>query len=151
MGGMGSFIHQVRCFTLLGLFRYLYLQMTGKSILVTGSCCGCGMCCRNIALEGGYGWLRSEKEFQKIVQNYPEYERFVPNGRDPQGVLLFSCSWQTPQNICRDYDDRLALCRRFPESTLFFADGQLPPTCGYKFSIVVPFKKLLKTAIKGKK
>ena len=151
MGSMGSFIHQIRCFSLLGLFRYLYLQMTGKSILVTGSCRGCGMCCRNIALEGGMGWLRSEDEFQKIVLAYPEYARFVPSGRDSQGFLLFHCSWHTPQNTCQDYDNRLALCRKFPESTLFFAEGQLPPTCGYKFSIVVPFKKILNSAMNRKK
>ncbi len=145
------FINQVRCLSLPGFFRYLYLRMTGRSILVTGSCRGCGMCCRNISLEGCDGWLHSEKAFQEIVTNLPEYGRFVVVGRDSHGFLLFNCSWNTPQGSCLDYDKRLTLCRKFPENSLVFAGGRLPPNCGYKFSTVVPFKKILNAAVHRQK
>lgn len=145
------FLKQIRCYSLSGFIRYLYLRMIGKSILVTGSCRGCGMCCRSISLEGWHGWLRSEKMFQEIVMNYPEYGRFVISGRDQQGFLLFTCSLRSPQGTCLDYDKRLALCRKFPESSLVFAGGRLPSTCGYKFAEVVPFKKILNAAVHRQK
>ncbi len=144
---MFRFLKQVHCYSLSGSIRYLYLKIVGKTILVTGSCRGCGKCCRNISLKGRYGWLRSDKAFQKIVSIYPEYGRFAVSGRDQQGFLLFSCSLCTPQRTCLDYDKRLALCRKFPESSLVFAGGQLPATCGYKFAEAVPFKKILKAAV----
>ncbi|MBU1568788.1 MAG: hypothetical protein KJ630_24570 [Proteobacteria bacterium] len=150
-GKILPFLKQVRCYSLPGFFRYLYLKIVGKSILVTGSCRGCGMCCRRISLEGRNGWLRSEKTFHETVTNYPEYGRFVIIGRDTQGFLLFSCSWSTPQGTCIDYENRLGLCQKFPESSLVFAGGRLPSTCGYKFDEVVPFKKVLHTAVRRQK
>jgi hypothetical protein len=149
--GRLHFLKRLGYFSLSGFIRYLYLRMIGKSILVTGSCHGCGMCCRGISLEGWDGWLRSEKAFQEIVVNYPEYGRFVIIGRDSQGFLLFRCDWSTPQGTCLDYDKRLDLCRKFPESSLVFAGGHLPLTCGYQFAEVTPFKKILNAAVRKRK
>ncbi len=148
---MLRFLKQVWCYSFSGFIHYFYLKMIGKSILVTGSCRGCGMCCRSISLEGWNGWLRSEKAFQKIVITYPEYGRFVVSGRDRQGFLLFTCTLCTPLGICLEYDKRLALCRKFPECSLVFAGGRLPSTCGYKFAEVVPFKKILNKAVRRQK
>lgn len=137
--------------SLPGLVRYLFVRMRGKSILVTGSCRGCGMCCRSISLEGREGWLRSEKAFYEIVKHHPGYRRFAITGKDSQGFLLFSCTWSTPEGTCRDYLNRLPLCSKFPESSLVFAGGRLPPTCGYRFGEVVPFKKILSAAMQKRK
>jgi len=136
-------VRRLRSYSLVGFFRYLLLKVRGKSILVTGSCRGCGSCCRSISLEGRTGWLRDEKEFEKIVADLPEYNRFEITGKDRQGFLLFRCSWRSSQGGCRDYDNRLPLCRKFPESSLAFAGGRLPARCGYRFSEVVPFAKIL--------
>ena len=138
-------------FSLQGICRYLWLRLRGKSILVVGSCHGCGRCCRSISLEGTEGWLRSENSFQRIVGIYPEYQRFEIIGRDRQGFLLFNCTWCTPQGTCRDYDRRLPLCSNYPESSLVFAGGRLLSGCGYRFAEVVPFNKILKQALRNLK
>ncbi|MFH0783689.1 MAG: YkgJ family cysteine cluster protein [Pseudomonadota bacterium] len=145
------YLKQIRHYSLTGLLCNLYLRLRGKTILVTGSCRGCGSCCLSLSLEGWDGWLRSEKAFHEIVANFPEYTRFVISGRDPQGFLLFSCSWRTEQGTCANYEKRLTLCRNFPENSLFFAGGRLPPTCGYKFTTGVPFQKMLDAAVQKQK
>jgi uncharacterized protein len=145
------FLKHFRILSLPGLVRYLFVRMRGKSILVTGSCRGCGMCCRNISLEGREGWLRSEKAFYEIVIHHPDYRRFAITGKDSQGFLLFSCTWSTPEGTCRDHENRLSLCRKFPESSLVFAGGRLPLTCGYRFVEVVPFQKFLSAAMQKRK
>ena len=112
---------------------------------------GCGACCKRICLEGRNGWLRSGEDFEKIVKKYPEYARFEIIGKDQQGFLLFSCSWCTPQGTCQDYENRLPLCAKFPESSLVFAGGELPANCGYQFTKVVSFEKILRQELKKKR
>ncbi len=142
------FLKELHSFSLVGIFKYLLLKLQGKSILVTGSCQGCGTCCKSICLEGRDGWLRSTKAFEEIVKKYPEYTRFKIIGKDQQGFLLFSCSWCTPQGTCLDYKNRLPVCYKFPESSLVFAGGRLPVNCGYGFAEVVPFEKILRQELK---
>lgn len=138
-------------FSLTGIIKYLSLKIRGKSILLTGSCHACGTCCKSICLEGRDGWLRSGKVFAKVVEIYPEYERFEAIGVDQQGFLLFNCSWCSPQGACLDYDNRLPLCKKFPETSLVFSGGRLPDTCGYSFAEVVPFAKILSRQVKKDK
>lgn len=138
-------------FSLHGLCCFLWLRLRGKSILVTGSCHGCGRCCRAICLEGSEGWLRSEKSFQRVVKKYPEYKRFAISGRDSQGYLLFRCTWSMADGSCSDYEQRLPLCRNYPESSLIFAGGRLLPGCGYRFAEVVPFARILRRELQRKK
>jgi hypothetical protein len=131
-------------FSLAGLARWLWLKLRGKTIMVTGSCRGCGRCCTSICLEGPDGWLRSEAAFAKILAKYPEYSRFSIIGRDGQGFLLFACTWRTAEGSCAAHEERLTLCRRYPESSLAFAGGRLLPGCGYRFVEVVPFARVLR-------
>ncbi len=145
------FLQGLRFFSLAGISKFLFLKVRGKSILRTGSCRGCGACCRSICLEGASGWLRSQEAFLKIVVKYPEYKRFEIIGKDQQGLLFFSCNWCTPQGTCLDYDHRLPLCRNFPESSLVFSGGSLPDNCGYSFVEVVPFAKILRREIQQKR
>jgi uncharacterized protein len=145
------FLRELRSFSMVGVFKYLSLKLRGKSILVKGSCRGCGTCCKSICLEGKDGWLRSTRAFEKVAKKFPEYSRFEVIGKDQQGFLLFRCTWCTPLGTCLDYDNRLPLCCNFPESSLVFAGGQLPINCGYSFVEVVPFEKILRQELKKKK
>lgn len=144
-------ILQFRTFTLQGLFCWVSMRLNGKEVLVTGSCHGCGTCCSSVCLEGKNGWLRSEKEFAVVVNSHPEYRRFAVTGTDANGFLLFRCSWLTREGCCADHDNRLPLCRNFPDRSLVFSGGQLPAHCGYTFSAVVPFKKILDHELEKKK
>ena len=134
----------------LGLIRYLRMLVMGKELLITGSCHCCGNCCKKINLEGVRGWLRSEKEFFEVLQDYPEYERFKITGKDDQGFIQFSCTWLTDEGLCRDHTKRLALCMNFPDKSLHFCGGKLPSGCGYSIVEVRPFDKYLEDEVKEK-
>lgn len=134
-------------FSLRGILYYIYLKIRRRSILVAGTCRGCGTCCRRISLEGPHGWLRSNKKFATLADKNPDYSRFAIIGKDSDGFLLFACSWLTADGVCQNYENRLALCRNFPESSLVFAGGRLPSGCGYRFAEVVPFASILKKEI----
>jgi len=137
-------------YSFLGLIRYLRMRLMGKELLVTGSCHCCGNCCRKINLEGERGWLRLEKDFLKVLHDYPEYHRFVITGKDEQGFLQFSCTWLSDAGFCRDHENRLELCTNFPDKSLHFCGGKLPLGCGYAINEVRPFKSYLDD-VAGKK
>lgn len=141
-------LRRLRSFSPAGLCRYLWLKLRGKAVMVAGNCHSCGRCCSSISLEGNEGWLRSEESFRRIVEQYPEYDRFSIIGRDGEGILLFRCTRRTTAGTCADYEERLPLCRRYPESSLVFAGGKLHPGCGYRFAEVVPFAKVLGQELK---
>ncbi len=83
-------------------------------------------------------------------QNIRSIQRFEIIGRDSQGYLLFSCNWCMDDGSCSEYQQRLPLCRNYPESSLIFAGGRLLPDCGYRFVEVVPFAKVLERELKKK-
>ena len=126
-----------------GLLRSIRLKLTGKTILLSGSCRCCGACCQKINLEMSGGWVRSEAVFKKVVEDHPEFGRFEVIGKDQQGFLQFSCSWYSQEGLCRDYAGRLAICRNFPETSLLLCGGSLPKGCSYRFHEGVPFAKVL--------
>lgn len=140
--GLKSVILHLRTFTLQGFFCWLSMKLNRKEVLVTGACLGCGTCCRSVSLEGTKGWIRSKQDFLDIVNKYPEYNRFSIVDKDSNGFLLFRCSWCTPEGHCKDHENRLPLCKNFPDKSLVFSGGQLPAHCGYTFNAVVPFKKV---------
>ncbi len=91
-----------------------------------------------------------KKKFFAVLQDYPEYQRFVISGKDDQGFLQFSCTWLTDDGLCRDHTNRLALCTNFPDKGLYFCGGALPPGCGYAINEVRPFSRYLADVDKKK-
>lgn len=135
---------RLKRYSLLGWIRHFRLLVTGKRVMVTGSCLMCGRCCQRISLESGGRWLRTEKEFATLVGSHPEFRRFTPAGCDSQGFLLFSCSWYAHhERGCRDYENRLQICRQYPDTDLYFTGGEMPADCGYTLQQVVPFAAVL--------
>jgi hypothetical protein len=140
----------VNSFTLSGLIRYIKLKLLGRDIIISGSCLQCGRCCRKLCLEIKGRWATSENKFYNLVKNNPDYERFKIIGRDEQGFLEFACTWLQEDGSCHDHDNRLRICRDFPEKDMFFMNGILPEGCGYSVHEAVPFDKILKKT-RGKK
>ena len=129
--------------TIAGWWRHLRLRLGGKELIITGSCRQCGACCRRLQLEQANRWMRSKREFKKLVKEQPEFARFQISGRDKQGLLVFNCRSLGSDNRCQDYDNRPQLCRDFPNKGIFFCGGQLPNGCGYTLSEGVAFDKIL--------
>jgi len=138
-------------YTVAGGCYWLWLKLRKKDIRIEGRCNCCGRCCRSISLEGPNGWLRDKDEFTELRKNNPDYRRFVLIGQDDEGFLLFSCSWISQDNLCRNYRKRLPMCDRFPERSLFFCGGRLPDGCGFEVREVVPFSSHLRREMKKRK
>ena len=142
-------ISSLRNYTLLGVTRKLLLKLRRKVVIVEGSCLQCGCCCKRINLEGRRGWMRHEKEFLAVLEQYPEYKRFKIDGKDLSGYLLFSCGSLSQSETCTDYENRPQLCKKFPAKELFFSGGQLPAGCGYHFRVIRSFAPFLKKAVRS--
>ncbi|MEE4243246.1 MAG: YkgJ family cysteine cluster protein [Desulfopila sp.] len=125
------------------LLKLVHLKLSGRKYLLSGNCKCCGKCCRHINLRYRKGWIRNEKQFSELVKENPEYQRFTVTTKDPLGYLQFNCSWFDSDEGCRDYDKRLDICRRYPNTSLLLHGGKLLKGCGYRLSEGVPFEKYL--------
>lgn len=137
-------ISHLKHYSLFGIIRYIYLKLFGKEVVVQGKCRMCGSCCQRISLEAGGRWLRKESEFRRLLKNNSQFARFSIVGKDAQGFLLFTCSWYEKEGVCRDHENRLAICRDYPTTQLYFTGGRLSKGCGYRISAVTPFETILK-------
>ncbi|MBE0583566.1 MAG: YkgJ family cysteine cluster protein [Desulfofustis sp.] len=131
---------------LRGGMTLFLLRICGRDLIRTGSCRCCGCCCQLINLRVGGRWLTSSAQFDRVVQDHPQYRQFVVNGVDHQGLLQLSCTLLRDDGRCGDYENRPALCRSFPTKSLVLCGGVLPPSCGYVITSAVPFAKRLQTA-----
>lgn len=127
----------------LGMFRYLKMKLLGRQVIVRGACKNCGACCRKMSLHIGGSWIRSVRRFRKLVKEDPDYGRFEITGRDSNGYLEFRCNWLQPDGTCRDHENRLGICRTYPDEELYFVNGKLIKGCGYIFEEVPDFERLL--------
>ncbi len=99
---------------------------------IVGQCLRCGRCCRDIVLHVGGRWLRSEQQFKREKDKDPDLERFVIKSLDEDGRIIFGCSWLNQDGLCRDYENRLELCRDHPSLGLYYSGVVLSGYCGYK-------------------
>ncbi|MBF0275734.1 MAG: YkgJ family cysteine cluster protein [Nitrospinae bacterium] len=144
---MTEFLHKLRklafYFSPGYLYRYFFLQLSGKEVIVSGRCRQCGSCCKELSLDIDGEWIKSEKNFERLKSRYPEYDRMEITGRDSSGNLTFQCTWLSEENMCKDHENRLEICDTFPNKELYIMGGKLPDGCGYKLQAGVPFNKVL--------
>ncbi len=126
-------------------------KLRGRELIVLGSCCGCGQCCQCINLRGKDGWIRTEKQFKKLCETNLQYSRFYIVSDEKSDYLQFDCSLYDDQKGCKDYDNRLDICRKYPNKSLILRGGKLVEGCGYTIKSAVPFEKYLKDESKKKK
>ena len=98
-----------------------------------GACRRCGTCCRNLVLLDNGTVVSSESQFRRLLKRKPDYACFEPLGcTDSDGWMYFSCSRLGPDNLCRDYDRRPDICRRYPNAGMIRRGGKLLDGCGYR-------------------
>ncbi len=136
-------MQQLSSCSIQGMFRLLFMKLRGKDYLVTGSCNGCGNCCRKINLKTQKGWIRSEAHFKRMLKVHEDFRRFEITGKDDQGFLQFTCSWLLSSGLCKDHENRFQICKQYPAKSLMFCGGNVPEDCGYTIEMVTPFKKVL--------
>ncbi len=125
---MGNFFK----YTTAGMLVHLYALATRREPVVEGCCVMCGRCCREISLSDGPRWVRTRKEFDRLVAKDPAYTRFVPIGRGPGGYMLFRCCFISPEGFCLGHSIRPSVCSEYPAPDLTLCGGRLLDGCGYR-------------------
>ncbi len=120
-------------FSWKGVFRWLRAKLLRSEVVVEGHCRMCGECCRDIMILDGGSWIGSEAAFRKLVEEKPEYARFYPTGKDDAGPLCFCCIHLGDDGLCRDHENRPAICRRYPTPRIYYRGCDLRLDCGYSF------------------
>ncbi len=122
------------------------LRLCGRKLVRTGGCRCCGSCCERINLRVDGRWLDSPEQFERVRSDHPDYQRFVVSGVDDQELVQLSCTSLQDDGRCGDYENRPAICKSFPTTSLVLCGGVLPPGCGFAITSAVPFAKRLRTA-----
>ena len=143
--------NRVCSLTLIGWMRLLRQRITGKQTHISGTCIGCGECCRLVNLKYSNGWIKNENQFEELIRKNPEYRRFIPAGRDEQGCMQFTCSLLGDDLSCREYEKRLTICRKYPSKSMHLCGGAVPPSCGYSIDEVTPFARYLRDQLRSKR
>lgn len=94
---------------------------------ITGECNKCGKCCRRIYS----AYMYSEKEFEFMKKFFPSYKMFYIKEKDENGNFVFACKNIGDDGLCKIYDKRPRLCRKYPKKKLSFY-AEMPDGCGYK-------------------
>ncbi|WP_319779580.1 YkgJ family cysteine cluster protein [Maridesulfovibrio sp.] len=140
----------------MNLFDYLHLnyrkwklKKKRQAVVIRGSCNMCGRCCHSISLQIEGRWLKKEKQFLKAIEADPSLSRFEICGKTEEGYLKFSCTCLNKYGTCDDYDNRPALCQKFPAPSIFLLFGELPQGCGFRMSTEADFEQILHDAIEN--
>lgn len=140
-----EFVKRYHPMSLDGLFRWLRSKILRSPVEIVGYCQMCGNCCRSILISDKGNWLKTRDDFERLVADTPEYERFRIIGECSDG-LLFSCDWLGEDNCCKDHENRLPICREYPAPTLFYYGGGIMRGCGFHFRALTfrqAFRRLL--------
>jgi Fe-S-cluster containining protein len=129
------------------VLRLITARFKNKSPVLIGECNQCGECCRNLTLSDGSGLIRSEEDFQGLLQKRPEYSIFQISHQDPvEQVVYFNCTQIGDDNRCQAYAQRPRICRIYPNSRMFDYGARLPKACGYHLAPESQFSMHLQTA-----
>ena len=134
------------CITFRGFIRWLWLKLTGKQVVIRGHCLQCGNCCRRISLMVDGKWIKTEKQFNEALKEFPDFSRFTPIPREKSEGIIFTCTHLTKDNLCGDYSGRPDLCRRHPTLNTWFNGAEIGRYCGYYYSVEKSFGKCLRKA-----
>ncbi len=110
-------------------------------------CNRCTICCRFATSEYDYKKLKEKaqngdnfaKQFVSIfipydnideaVKAYPDYVKMLKeNLNDINNIYFYHCKKLKENGLCSDYENRLQICRDFPNNPFVL----LPKSCGYK-------------------
>jgi len=131
--------------------KWLFSGPPKQVLKIEGTCLKCGSCCEHINICEEGKWVKQKSHFKQIVVEKPSYARFQITGKNDKGTLNFKCSWLNPDNTCKDYKNRMDLCKTFPDKMAIMGDGILPETCGYTFSVHHSFDAVLKKTVRRRK
>lgn len=120
--------------TLFKFIKTIYYELMSNFVIekvkygIEGECCQCGDCCRFMYSLDTY----TEEEFNFLTNFYPKYKRFKVIGKDEYGNLILACKLIGESNLCPDYENRLEMCKDYPNPKRIRAGGRLYKRCTYR-------------------
>ena len=89
------------------LKKFYYTKILKRKYYRTGSCKGCGRCCKKIYVKNFKHVITDEKEFEQLQYLHRFYSYLKIIGRDETG-LIFECTKLDPEtNKCTIHKSRL--------------------------------------------
>lgn len=106
---------------------------------INGKCNQCGKCCSFMYALDTY----TESEFNLMTKLFPKYKRFKIIDKDEYGLIL-ACDWLTSDGKCKDYKNRLPMCKKYPNINRRRFGAKTIDGCGYSVYPEKSFDKYLK-------
>jgi Fe-S-cluster containining protein len=131
---------------ILKILKPIYYEFMSNFVLekikydIEGECCKCGDCCRFMYSLDTY----TEKEFMLMTKFYPKYKRFKVIGKDEHGNLILACKLIDETGLCPDYENRLEMCKDYPNLKRIKAGGRLYERCTYRLKPQNSFESYIK-------
>lgn len=115
------------------IFESIKNNFNQSEYRLEGECLKCGRCCKEIYSLDDYTTF----DFKMTQLIFPQYKRLNVAGKDENGNIILQCNWLKEDGTCCDYNNRLDICRKFP-NVKYGSLGKVPEGCGYR---LVPVKK----------
>ncbi|HSA06932.1 MAG TPA: YkgJ family cysteine cluster protein [Candidatus Gastranaerophilales bacterium] len=132
---MQKYIEKLKKFFLLRILRRKYAR--------SGSCKGCGRCCREIYVKNARGLIREENEFKRLKKIHPFYSYLKIREKTETGLVFECAKLDKETNRCTVYNIRSFICKLYPQEEIFKIGGAISEECGYKFIPLENFEEVL--------
>ena len=133
------------------LKKFYYTKILKRKYYRTGSCKGCGRCCKKIYVKNFKHVITDEKEFEQLQYLHRFYSYLKIIGRDETG-LIFECTKLDPEtNKCTIHKSRPGICRRYPQEEMLSMGGELSEGCGYQLEPILSFSEVFENVKRLKK
>lgn len=131
--------------------KFFYLKILRKKYYRTGSCKGCGRCCRQIYVKHANGVIKDEADFERLRGLHRFYKYLKVTGKDEIGLIFECTNLDSETNLCKIHKTRPGICRRYPQEEIFGMGGALAEDCGYKLVPIESFDEVFKQVKKENK
>jgi Fe-S-cluster containining protein len=119
-------------FTLVETIQYVLLRIVFKPEFARrGGCQRTGQCCRAIGIEAPVSWFSHPRLIRGIQAWHFLRYNFRAEGRQGN-LIVYSCGYLTPDNLCGIQRFKPKLCRDFPP-TPWRGITKLHKGCGFYF------------------
>ena len=122
--------------------KFFYKKILRRTYYRTGSCSGCGRCCKQIYVRHAKNVIQTEEEFKRLKMLHPFYTYLISTGKDEIGLIFECTNLDEETKLCKIHKNRPLICRRYPQEAIFTMGGELAENCGYKLTPIESFEEV---------
>ncbi len=125
------------------LKTFFLLKVLRKKYRRTGTCKGCGRCCREIFVKHAGGVIKEEDEYNRLKKLHPFYSYLKIRYKHEDGLVFECIKLDKETGKCTIYKNRALLCKLYPQEEIFMLGGVISDECGYSFIPLETFEEVL--------